>query len=64
MPKYILPHMPFLQIHSDIHALMYFDVHNDASKITWSRATNSEAALEKAIKCKLSLWIYIYDLCV
>jgi hypothetical protein len=48
--KVLIPHMPFLKIESDINSLMYFDVNNDGSKVTWARATNNKQALAEAIQ--------------
>lgn len=55
IPRFLIPRMPFLAINADINALMFFDVNNDASKVTWARATNSRDALEKAIQSNVHM---------
>ncbi|PVD35775.1 hypothetical protein C0Q70_02738 [Pomacea canaliculata] len=49
IPKFLIPHMPFLNVGPDVNALLFFDVNNDASKISWARATNDREKLENAV---------------
>ncbi|KAL8601004.1 hypothetical protein ACOMHN_030661 [Nucella lapillus] len=51
----LVPHMPFLRIDSDVHTLEFFNVHKDASKITWARSTNSREAVQKAVSSKVHM---------
>ncbi|XP_076463017.1 menorin-like [Babylonia areolata] len=55
IPRFLIPRMPFLAIRSDINALMFFDVNNDASRVTWARATNNREAVEKAAKSNVHM---------
>lgn len=47
--------MPFLNVGPDVNALLFFDVNNDASKISWARATNDREKLENAVHSMILL---------